>query len=42
MGSVIAWGISLNFGYTTTLWTSTIIYGCAAVAMMSKPKHPLK
>jgi hypothetical protein len=39
MGSIIAWGISLNFGYTTTLWASTIVYGCAALAMLIKPKY---
>ena len=39
MGSVIAWGISLNFGYTVTLWTAIVVYGCAAIAMISKPTH---
>lgn len=38
MGSVIAWGLSLNFGYTTTLWTSSTIYGCAAIAMIYRTK----
>jgi len=37
MGSIIAWGLSLNFGYTTTLWASTIVYGCAAITMIIKP-----
>ena len=39
MGSVLAWIISLNFGYTTTLWTSIIVYGCAAMIMLIKQKQ---
>lgn len=26
LGSVVAWGLSLNFGYTITLWTATLVY----------------
>jgi len=37
MGSILAWGLSLNFGYNTTLWTATVIYGCACLVMVLKP-----
>ena len=37
MGSIVAWGLSLNFGYNTTLWTATLIYGCALLVMILKP-----
>jgi len=36
MGSILAWGLSLNFGYNTTLWTATVIYGCACLVMVLK------
>jgi hypothetical protein len=36
MGSIVAWGLSLNFGYNVTLWTATIIYGCACLVMTLK------
>ena len=36
MGSIIAWGLSLNFGYNLTLWTAAAAYGCAFTAMAFK------
>ncbi len=36
MGSVMAWGISLNFGYDATLWAATAIYSCACLSMVFK------
>ena len=36
MGSIIAWGLSLNFGYNLTLWTATAAYGFACCAMAFK------
>jgi len=36
MGSIVAWGLSLNFGYNVTLWTATVIYGCACLVMTLK------
>ena len=38
MGSIIAWGLSLNFGYTMTLWMATAVYGCAFLVMVRKPR----
>jgi hypothetical protein len=37
MGSIIAWGFSLNFGYNFTLWAATAVYGCAFLIMVLKP-----
>jgi spermidine synthase len=37
MGSIIAWGLSLNFGYTVTLWTAAAVYGFACLVMIIKP-----
>jgi hypothetical protein len=37
MGSIIAWGLSLNFGYNSTLWAATAVYGCACLVMILKP-----
>jgi hypothetical protein len=37
MGSIIAWGFSLNFGYNFTLYTATAVYGCALLIMVLKP-----
>jgi hypothetical protein len=37
MGSILAWGLSLNFGYNTTLWTAMAVYGCAFLVMILKP-----
>jgi len=37
MGSIIAWGLSLNFGYNFTLCTATAVYGCAFFIMLLKP-----
>jgi len=36
MGSVMAWGVSLNFGYNATLWVATAIYACACLSMILK------
>jgi spermidine synthase len=38
MGSIVAWGLSLNFGYTMTLWMATAVYGCAFLVMAGKPR----
>ena len=37
MGSIIAWGLSLNFGYTVTLWAAAAVYGSACLVMFIKP-----
>jgi len=37
MGSIIAWGLSLNFGYNFTLWAATAVYGCAFFIMVLRP-----
>ena len=37
MGSILAWGLSLNFGYNITLWTAMALYGCAFLVMILKP-----
>jgi len=37
MGSIIAWGFSLNFGYNFTLWAAIAVYGCAFLIMVLKP-----
>ncbi|UCE74646.1 MAG: hypothetical protein JSV56_02805 [Methanomassiliicoccales archaeon] len=37
MGSVVAWGLSLNFGYNITIWTAVLIFGCAFLVMILKP-----
>jgi hypothetical protein len=29
MGSILAWGISLNFGFNATIWAATAVYACA-------------
>jgi hypothetical protein len=36
MGSVLAWGVSLNFGYDATLWAATAIYAGALLCMAVK------
>jgi hypothetical protein len=36
MGSIAAWGLSLNYGYHATLWTAVIVYGCACISMILK------
>jgi hypothetical protein len=36
MGSVLAWGVSLNFGYDATLWGATAIYAVALLCMVFK------
>ena len=36
MGSILAWGLSLNFGYNATLWTAAAVYGCACLVMILK------
>jgi predicted membrane-bound spermidine synthase len=41
MGSILAWGLSLNFGYNATLWAATVIYGCAWLVMILKPQSAL-
>ena len=42
MGSIIAWGFSLNFGYNFTLWAATAVYGCAFLIMVLKPSFSHK
>jgi hypothetical protein len=42
MGSIIAWGLSLNFGYTITLWTATAVYASACLVMMIKSNSFLR
>jgi len=37
MGSIIAWGFLLNFGYNFTLYAATALYGCAFLIMVLKP-----
>ncbi|MEI6126019.1 MAG: hypothetical protein WCQ99_05635 [Pseudomonadota bacterium] len=38
LGSIIAWGLSLNFGYTTTLWAATAFYFTACVIMFCRSR----
>jgi hypothetical protein len=38
MGSIIAWGLSLNFGYNATMLTAVFVYGCAFLVMVLKPR----
>jgi hypothetical protein len=42
MGSILAWGLSLNFGYNTTLWTATAVYFCALLVMTLKPHSAIE
>jgi hypothetical protein len=42
MGSIIAWGLSLNFGYTITLWTATAVYASACLVMVIKSNSFLR
>ena len=42
MGSIIAWGFSLNFGYNFTLCAATAVYGCAFLVMILKPSFSHK
>ncbi len=37
MGSIIAWGFSLNFGYNFTLCAAAAVYSCAFLIMALKP-----
>jgi hypothetical protein len=37
MGSIVTWGLSLNFGYNLTLWAAVTVYGCACLVMVMKP-----
>ena len=38
LGSIIAWGLSLNFGYNTTLWTATGFYCTACVIIFCRAR----
>lgn len=38
MGSIIAWGLSLNFGYNATMLTAVFVYGCAFLVIVLKPR----
>ena len=37
MGSIMAWGLSLNFGYNATILVAAAMYGCACLTMILKP-----
>ena len=37
MGSIMAWGVSLNFGYNMTIWTAAAIYAAGFIIMACKP-----
>lgn len=39
MGSIIAWGLSLNFGYNFTLCIAIAVYGGACCIMLLKPSR---
>jgi hypothetical protein len=39
LGSVVAWGISLNYGFNTTLWTAVGTYGAACLVMFLRKQH---
>jgi hypothetical protein len=38
LGSIAAWGASLNFGYTTTLYCGLIVYGIAGLALVKRTR----
>ena len=38
LGSIAAWGASLNFGYTTTLYCGLIVYGIAGLALLKQAR----
>ena len=40
MGSAAAWGLSLNFGYSATLWAATLAYAAAFLTVILKPAPP--
>jgi hypothetical protein len=44
LGSVLAWGISLNFGFNTTLLTAATIYfsACLIISVRSNTKKELR
>ncbi len=33
LGSILAWGIALNFGYNVTIWSGLTVYVLAGIAM---------
>ncbi|MBM4310786.1 MAG: hypothetical protein FJ119_07560 [Deltaproteobacteria bacterium] len=40
LGSVLAWGISLNFGFNATLWTAVAVYLGACLIMCARKQGP--
>ena len=36
LGSILAWGIALNFGYNVTLWSGVTVYVLAGIAMATR------
>ncbi len=36
LGSILAWGITLNFGYNVTIWSGMIVYILAGIAMTTR------
>ena len=42
MGSVVAWGLSLNFGYNATIWMATAVYAIAGLVMFLRPSDRMK
>jgi len=36
LGSILAWGIALNFGYNVTIWSGMIVYILAGIAMTTR------
>jgi CHASE2 domain-containing sensor protein len=39
LGSVVAWGISLNFGFNAALWTSAAVYLTACFIMFVRKQN---
>ena len=36
LGSILAWGIALNFGYNVTLWSGVTVYVLAGITMTTR------
>ena len=36
LGSILAWGIALNFGYNVTIWSGMIVYILAGIAIITR------
>lgn len=41
LGSILAWGFALNFGYNMTIWTGIVIYMLGAITIATRSAAPL-